>query len=228
MSLSLVLTELSFHRPLPTNHMVKLHELTSRNDPHAAVAWKILESNFPREELEERDVVLGEIGTSHGHRIWLVHSLEGKIAGVVRGKLLSKLGCGWIVHMALTPDYRGMNLGTSMVQAAIDILRRLAENQNSVYAGTLFEVEIIDDTIPLAVIPIRKKRLEFFEKLGTTILTDHYWQPPTRPDTDWIRMNLILKAEPRLTLSRETLIRGFYQEAFAVAENHPKVIQALA
>jgi len=208
--------------------MVKLIELTSKNDPHAAVAWDILESNFPREELEEREVVLGEIGTAEGHRVWIVHSLEGEIAGVVRGKLLPQMRCGWIVHMALAPAFRGKNLGQSMVQAAIDCLRQLAENQNSVYVGTLFEVEIIDESVPLAVIQIRQKRLQFFEKLGTTILTDNYSQPPTRPDTDWIRMNLILKPEPSLAYSRDELIRGFYREAFAVAENHSKVIQALS
>jgi len=110
----------------------------------------------------------------------------------------------YIEHIAVVPALRGQNIGTE----AMEIFKSQTK------LPIVFEVEIPDN-------PVAQRRIHFYEKLGFSIVTHDYAQPPYEDDEVLLPMKLMTNeldfAEANFTLIREML----YEKVYHYEEEKP-------
>lgn len=159
-----------------------------RNDPDW---WRIYQSSFPAEELEDPDTVLRAL--EHKTGVVLRAVLEKKTIGITTLNFLEKLPASFAGYIAVDPSLERMGLGSKILQARVALTREHFRSQGQEPLGVFSEVERADlpDLLPVQV-EKRKRRLQFFKKNGGQVLPIDYWQPPLSDDLPDIPMHLVV------------------------------------
>lgn len=196
-----------------------LRRIQSSSDPLAEEALDLLEFLFPPEELEPRQVIEAEFDGSP-FETWIFEDEEGRLGGLVRGRVSPDGSWAWVVHVGLRLDLRGVGWGGQLLLAGIDSLCR----DHPECRGTLLEVERLEDAKTEEDRKIRRGRLKFFERLGAEKLSATYIQAAVRQETGPVPLNLFwlprLQGEP---LDVDALVKDFYSTAFCMKLDHPFV-----
>lgn len=190
-----------------------------------AMEWLIalLEATFPPEECETADEIRDQVRTGRGCRCWVIREGELRV-GAIRGGHVPNTEFGWIIHVALSPEARGGGRGSRAIRQWAKEREQESAQEGRAYRGTVLEVERWEDAQTDAERAFREARLEFFRRLGAVRLTPTYTQPPARPDTPPVMLNLLWLGEPGIPPA--TIIASFYAGAFEMEAGHPFVEMA--
>lgn len=208
-------------------------EVVSLEDPLAEPMFDLFVGSFPPEEREPLEVLRAQIyARSHGaarqgatrHFVFEQPGEPAQLLGFVRGRLLPKTGAGFGIHLAVNPSNRSGGLGVRLLQGLMDELEHEAQEAGIVYRGLLMEVENPELARDEAERVMRLKRLRFFDKFGAVCLTPDYTQPPMAehlPPVCLLMMAIRPSGDP------DSLIQGFYAEAFGLGPEHEWVVKAV-
>lgn len=131
--------------------------LSSIQDPHFNEAWQLYEISFPKEErrrLGVQEKIMGN--TAYNFEVILE---DGKILGFILWWGFRDMV--FVEHFATNPELRGQGYGKTILQEFLNRGKR----------PVILEVELPEPGI-------KQRRITFYERLGFTLNTHHYVQPP--------------------------------------------------
>lgn len=207
-----------------------IRELLSDADPALAGYLELFIDSFHawgREPVPELVAQIRKRGQQEPERIrnW-VAEVDGKVAGMVRGGLMPTAGAGIVIHIAVSPAFRGARLGERLIHHAHDAYYAEAAAAGVPFVGTLFEVERVRDAESEAHREENLARLRLFERIGCTLVSASYTQAAL---TDWLPampLNLLL-LPGEAPFERGALIRDFFADFWGYDATHPFVVRAL-
>jgi len=174
--------------------MLNFHRINSVTDSFYLNLYNLYSLAFP---VEERCTWAGLEYMLTYERLFLSNVLvkDDKFAGLFNYWTFDRFY--YIEHMAVAPIMRGEGIGTE----AMEIFKSQTK------LPIVFEVEM--PTNPTAI-----RRINFYEKLGFTVLSHNYAQPPYEEDKFLVPMQLMSNdkhfAETHFELIKETLYRNVY------------------
>lgn len=148
---------------------------------------------------------------------------QGALVGLARGAADAESGCGWIIHLALVPSFRGGGRGATAFHHLVNFWH---EEVGAGFKGVFLEVERASDAADAAERAAREKRLAFFDRLGAQTLCQGYIQPPSAAGQPTVTLNLLWVGEP--ISDKEEAIRTFYRIAFQLPPSHEWVRASLS
>ena len=102
-------------------------------------------------------------------------------------------------HFAISSEQRNGGIGSRALRSYLDSLQK----------PLVLEVELpMDD--------LSRRRIGFYERLGFTLDTHHYVQPPYRPGGEALEMRLMSYGSIDLTTSFETVCRTIHRNVYGV------------
>lgn len=207
-----------------------IREVTSDIDPLLGPMLELFVESFHawgREPVATlvQQIRLGERQGGPQYRHWIAES-GGSIAGMVRGAYLSDPGAGFVVHIATASGFRGQGVAKSLIQHAHDAYAESAQGIAGDFAGTLFEVERLQDAENDEHFEENRERLQFFTRIGVERLSASYTQPALGSWLPPMPLNLFLKPSGA-PFDRVKLIEGFYRQAFGLRSDHPLVVRSV-
>lgn len=144
--------------------------LFSIGEPYFNTAWHLYETSFPKEErrvLEVQKTIMG----------YPAYNFEVILSGTEVIGIILWWGFKEIVfveHFATSPELRGKGYGKTILQDFMDREKR----------QIILEVELPEPGIKL-------RRIAFYERLGFTLNTHTYIQPPMQKDCGAIPLYLM-------------------------------------
>ncbi|MEM3671495.1 MAG: GNAT family N-acetyltransferase [Thermoprotei archaeon] len=212
---------------------IVMREILSRSDPSLPEVVNLYVASFPENEREDPSFLQrsldplslsspGKIGTAH----LLVIEREGWPFGFAFCSFLPTAQMGFHAYIALAPTERGKGFGRRLLVCAEERMRLDALFLGLPYRGSICEVERIEDAKDETDRRTRIRRVHFYERLGSRVISTTYTQPALSPDKDPVPMYLMWR-EAEGGLSRQEIIQKFYSEVYGLPEGHPYVIGAL-
>ncbi|MEI6553977.1 MAG: GNAT family N-acetyltransferase [Paludibacter sp.] len=174
--------------------MLNFHRITSVNCPHFSDLYKLYTEAFPA---KERRTLGGlEYELTYEKR-FCAHALvqNDKFVGLFNYWTFDRFY--YIEHIAIVDTIRGQNIGTE----AMGIFK------TQTILPIVFEVEMPINTTSIG-------RIRFYEKLGFSVLSHNYAQPPYEGEGFLIPMQLMSNsrhfADTHFELIKETLYENVY------------------
>jgi GNAT superfamily N-acetyltransferase len=206
-----------------------VREITIAADPILDQVHALYEACFPlNERVPVRDLVeqLGPAPPAAYARHLLVSEAGGRLAGFASVLYLREVRCGFVMYVAVHPDFRNVGLGSRILAAAIESCRADAAHEGAHLKGVLMEVERVEDSANLRERASREARLRFFARHGAKILSDTYLQPPAWVGGPEVALNLLYLPGAERWPDRQ-IIPEFYRAAFSYGSDQPAVLAAL-
>lgn len=189
---------------------IAYRRLTRLDDPRWEALLELYKQSFPPDERDPIGWLEGEVlGTSRLQTHFWVAESEDDLVGFVRFCYLPGAECTWVIHLAVTPDWRSLGVGRELL--------RLAEGKGPI----LIEVDRVEDATSENELEIREKRLEWFRRAGAKMLTRTYTQPALGSEGHPVPLYLLIIGEPG-----EDLIERFYEEAWQISKDHEYFLEA--
>lgn len=207
-------------------HTIQPHELIDHED-----WWQIYESSFPPEEREPREVLIRGANPELGRVIEA--QCDGKTVGIATLSFLKTIQAIFLVYLAVRNDIRGEGIGKYLFKEACNISTGSLAEQGYSPCGVIWEVEMPNETgITPAQQTLRKRRIEFFERLGGELLTMdfQYHQPPLEGGLSAVPLDLMAYRLNGSVLFPDAheIVKSIYQEKYvAINKIEQKVVDQL-
>jgi len=221
--------------------METIPQLLAITDPYSVMAqqmFEIYQYSFPVEEQEpvaylQREIEASALKNNQGEGGLYV------LGGIVEGEL--KVFCifhysiqyrlGFISFIAVKQDAKGKGYGSWMFQEVLEYLRK---QPNKSLRGVCWEVDIPDEAGTVTEKVIRNKRIRFYEKNGSKVLSHiGYTAPPITeklpPVTYYLMYKSFEKAPDSLSFQwQKNMLEFIFFEIYEVDENNAFYKKTLA
>lgn len=186
--------------------------------------WRIYRASFPAEEREAPEII--ESGIERDVAMVSRISLEGRTVGVASTHLLTRTATAFLVYLAVDPEHRGQNLGTTLWKFAWNSASERLRNRGLAPRGMIWEVEnpkTADSSLQAAT---RERRIRFFERMGGVLLPYRYVQPPVGGVA--VPMSLMFRGTMPNAAEIRRMVEAMYFEKYGAVNGIPScVLQTL-
>lgn len=188
----------------------------------------LYERSFPPEERDAVEEILRQIESPSVERpFWnVVAEADSVLVGLTRCGFLPTTQVGFLVHIAVSSEFRRRGLGGQLLADAARRCEDFARSKGSGYSGMILEIERHEDADDPEDLMVRLDRIQWFLHRGARLLTPSYTQPSLGPGLSPVPLGLYLLGGKSPNV-RE-VIQGFYAEAFGLDSEHPLVRRALS
>jgi len=174
--------------------MLSFHRINSVSDPFFANLFNLYALVFP--SAERRSWAGLEYELNYEKRFY-AHAIlkDEKFVGLLNYWVFDRFY--YIEHFAMTPNARGQHIGTE----AMEMFKSLTK------LPIVFEVEMPTNSTSI-------RRIQFYERLGFTVLSHNYAQPPYEGDGFLLSMQLMCNdkhfAKTHFDMIKENLYTHVY------------------
>ena len=185
-----------------------------------AAFWQLYDSSFPSTEREPSDVILSTVQTGAGFVV------RARVAGITIGlacaHMLRRPPALFLVYLAVAPEWRSHGVGSSLFEQTWTTGAARYVEAGLTPWGCIFEV----DTPEAASNQMeQRRRIAFFERLGSCLLPQRYLQPPVDRIAP-VAMHLMFRPAPGISLpdsgAVSQMIRAIYFEKYHAANGIPR------
>jgi ribosomal protein S18 acetylase RimI-like enzyme len=174
--------------------MLNFHRINSVSDPFFTNLFNLYALAFPPTERRSWEGLEYEL--SYDKRFYANALVQGDVfAGFLNYWLFDKF-C-YIEHFAISPSLRGKHIGTE----AMEIFK------SKINLPIVLEVEMPNN--PTAI-----RRIKFYEKLGYTVLSHNYAQPPYEGDGFLVPLLIMSSNNHFATMHFELIKETLYTEVY--------------
>ena len=179
---------------LKYHNMLNFHRITCVDCPHFSDLYKLYAQAFPHEERRTWEGLVQELNSE---KRFCAHALvqNNKFVGLFNYWTFDRFY--YIEHIAVIESMRNQKLGTE----AVEILKSQA------IMPIVFEVELPTNSTAIS-------RIRFYEKMGFSVVSHKYAQPPYDGEGFLIPMQLMTNnlhfAHQHFELIKETLYENVY------------------
>jgi hypothetical protein len=203
-------------------------EMKNDNFTYSDQVFELYDKSFPLEVREPHDIFLKSLQyatKAYPNNFRFLVGLDGEeLVSFATGHYLANVNTGFVVYIVTNPLYRTNGIGTQTLMKIEELLNLDATLAgNSSIRAVILESESPDHTENVIEREQCLKRNGFFQKNGYKHYGKlEYVQPPLHKDDKSIPLNLFIKIQQNLHLTREevaNIIHAIYQEKYYIVNN---------
>lgn len=177
--------------------------------------WQLYAASFERAEREPAEVILRSIDQGPGFTLRAL--ADGRTVGLATAHVLQEPAATFLVYLAVDPAWRSKHLGRALFDAADRAGSARLTGQARLTSGIAWEIDDPAADVSPSEQNVRRRRRNFFEKLGGRMLETPYFQPPVDGHTV-VPMRLMFRPAVGQAVptgaETEKLIRAIYFEKY--------------
>jgi hypothetical protein len=200
-------------------------EISDDNLYYLEKVFELYDQSFPLEVREPHDVFLQSLqyGTkAYPNNFHLLIGLDGEeLVSFATGHYLAAVNTGFVVYIVTNPLFRGKGTGTKTllkIEELLNIDASLAGNSS--LKAMILETESLINAVDVVEREECLKRNRFFQKNNyNQYLEWEYVQPPLHNDDKSIPLNLLMKVQHNVELSKKevrNIIHSIYHEKYYI------------
>ena len=138
--------------------------------------WHLYDSSFPSDEREPRSVILDSVSKGVGLAVRARTSI--RTIGLATAHLLREPPVLFLVYLAVASEFRSRHIGATLFEKVWATGNERYSEWGLVPKGMVWEVAIPEGASGQRDFKERRRRIDFFARLGARVLPRPYVQPP--------------------------------------------------